>query len=250
MTQELKYPPLPKAVREVITLHQPADYTEAVVTGAHYTADQMRAYADAAIARDRQMWYDPTGASNYGEILTLLGMEEEGDPVADVKRLLLTHEAHSRCTKVKMETAQSDAALAQQAARHSEELDAYALTVSNRDAEIEARLKDAVAREMEIERLRAQRVPDTRSALEAIIDIWDDGKNPEPYRTYVGDAFESALEDARATLSAAPAPEPEHKPAHTEAEVQELLMWIGFYTDDDVAAIRRILNVPAPEDKP
>lgn len=44
---EQDYPPLPKAVREIITLHQPADYTEHVVTGAHYTADQMRAYVDA-----------------------------------------------------------------------------------------------------------------------------------------------------------------------------------------------------------
>lgn len=41
-------PPLPKAERELIELHQPANYTTHVCTSARYTADQMRAYARAA----------------------------------------------------------------------------------------------------------------------------------------------------------------------------------------------------------
>jgi hypothetical protein len=37
-------PPLPKAERELIELHQPTDYTTHVCTSARYTADAMRAY--------------------------------------------------------------------------------------------------------------------------------------------------------------------------------------------------------------
>lgn len=37
-------PPLPKAERELIELHQPAEYTTHVCTSARYTADQMLAY--------------------------------------------------------------------------------------------------------------------------------------------------------------------------------------------------------------
>ena len=51
------YPPLPKGVRETIELHQPTDCTEWVVTGSHYTAEQMRAYVDAD--RDAQQARKP-----------------------------------------------------------------------------------------------------------------------------------------------------------------------------------------------
>lgn len=37
-------PPLPKAERELIELHQPSEYTTHVCTSARYTADQMLAY--------------------------------------------------------------------------------------------------------------------------------------------------------------------------------------------------------------
>lgn len=46
-------PPLPKAQRELIELHQPTTYTTHVCTSARYTAEQMRDYALAAIAADR-----------------------------------------------------------------------------------------------------------------------------------------------------------------------------------------------------
>lgn len=48
-TERVELPPLPKAVREMIKTHQPAEHNEWTVTSAHYTADQMRDYARAAL---------------------------------------------------------------------------------------------------------------------------------------------------------------------------------------------------------
>lgn len=50
-------------------------------------------------------------------------------------------------------------------------------------------------------------VPDWKSQLEAVVDIYFDGtENPEEHRTYVDGAFAEVMNDSRVMLAAAPQP--------------------------------------------
>lgn len=74
-------PPLPP--KDVVDTHLP---TGVQIYG--YTAEQMQGYARAARQPVGEVSVKKEDANNYCLILRALGMEEEGDPVAEVKALI------------------------------------------------------------------------------------------------------------------------------------------------------------------